>query len=115
MLPARDCSHSRLRFSLRVSSPASVPLSNGRPSLLVAVGMLLLVGYALKIIAWRRLFAVGERPHPLALVAANAGASILGVVLPGRLADLLRIAIVRRSPSCPAGVRRSACRSSCSV
>lgn len=67
--------------------------------------MLLLVGYALKVLAWRRLFVVEERPHPLALVAANAGASILGLVLPGRLADVLRVAIVRRSPSCPAGVR----------
>ena len=83
----------------------SVPLSNGRFSLLAAAWLLLLVGYALKVLAWRRLFAVDERPHPLALVVANAGASILGVVLPARLADLLRIAIVRRSPSCPAGVR----------
>lgn len=83
----------------------SVPLSNGPPSLLVTVGVLLLVGYALKVLAWRRLFAVEERPHPLALVAASAGASIVGLVLPGRLADLLRIAIVRRSPRCPAGVR----------
>jgi hypothetical protein len=83
----------------------SLPLSNGAPSLLVAVWLLLLVGYAVKILAWRRLFAVEERPHPLALVAANGGASILGLVLPGRLADLLRIAIVRRSPGCPAGVK----------
>jgi hypothetical protein len=83
----------------------SMPLSNGRPSLLAAVGALLLVGYGVKVLAWRRLFATEERPHPLALVAANAGASILGFVLPARLADVLRIAIVRRSPSCPAGVR----------
>ena len=83
----------------------SMPLSNGPPRLLAAVGLLLLVGYALKILAWRRLFAVEERPHPLALVTANAGASIFGFVLPARLADVLRIAIVRRSPRCPAGVR----------
>ena len=82
-----------------------MPFSNGRFSLFVAVWGLLLVGYALKILAWRRLFAVDERPHPLALVAANAGGSMLGVFLPARLADLLRIAIVRRYPSCPAGVR----------
>jgi hypothetical protein len=91
--------------AVRLFVGTSVPLSNGAPSLLVVVGLLLLVGYGLKILAWRRLFVVEERPHPLALVAANAGASILGLVLPGRLADLLRIAIVRRSPSCPAGVR----------
>lgn len=83
----------------------SVPLSNGAPSLLVGVGLLLLLGHALKVLAWRRLFTVDERPHSLALVAATAGASILGLVLPGRLSDVLRMAIVRRSPDCPAGVR----------
>ncbi len=92
-------------FAAHPSVGTSVPLSNGSPALLVAVGLLLLVGYALKVLAWRRLFAVEERPHALALVTANAGASILGLVLPGRLADLLRVAIVRRSPCCPAGVR----------
>jgi hypothetical protein len=99
-------------LALAIAVPASrtfvgtsVPLSNGAPSLLVAVSLLLLVGYALKVLAWRRLFAVDERPHPLALVAATAGASMVGLVLPGRVADLLRVAIVRRSPSCPAGVR----------
>jgi hypothetical protein len=71
----------------------------------VLSGLLLLGGYALKVLAWRRLFTVEERPHPVALVTASAGASILGLVLPGRLADLLRVAIVRRSPRCPAGVR----------
>lgn len=82
-----------------------MPFSHGAPSLLLAVCCLLLVGYALKVVAWRRLFTVEERPHPLALVAANAGASIFGLVLPGRVADVLRIAIVRRAPRCPAGVR----------
>jgi Lysylphosphatidylglycerol synthase TM region len=83
----------------------SVPLSNGAPSLLVAVSLLLLAGYALKVLAWRRLFALDERPDALSLIAATGGASMAGLVLPGRLADLLRVAIVRRSPSCPAGVR----------
>lgn len=92
-------------LAARLLAGTSVPLTHGPPSLLVAVGLLLLVGYGLKVFAWRRLFAVDERPHPLALVAANAGASILGLVLPGRLADVLRVAIVRRSPRCPAGVR----------
>jgi lysylphosphatidylglycerol synthase-like protein len=92
-------------LAARSFAGTSVPLSNGAPSLLVAVCLLLLVGYALKVLAWRRLFTVEERPHALALVAATAGASIAGLVLPGRVSDLLRIAIVRRSPSCPAGVR----------
>jgi hypothetical protein len=92
-------------LAARPLAGTSVPLSNGPPSLLAAVCGLLLVGYALKVLAWRRLFAVEERPHPVALVTASAGASILGLVLPGRLADVLRVAIVRRSPRCPAGVR----------
>jgi hypothetical protein len=92
-------------LAARLFAGASLPLSNGSPRLLATVGLLLLSGYALKVLAWRRLFATEERPHALALVAANAGASIFGFVLPARLADVLRIAIVRRSPSCPAGVR----------
>ena len=81
------------------------PLSRGHPALLAAAAGLFLVAYALKVHAWGRLFAVVERPHPLALAAANGGAAVMAVALPGRLDDALRIAIVRRSPGCPAGVR----------
>src|SRR5581483_3816947 len=41
----------------------------------------------------------------LALAAGNGGAALIGVVLPGRFDDAVRIAVVRRSPGCPAGVR----------
>jgi len=81
------------------------PLSHGRPGLLVAAGLLFLVAYAFKAYGWRRLFAADERPQPLALAAANGGASVTGVALPGRFDDAVRIAIVRRYPGCPAGVR----------
>ena len=81
------------------------PLSHGHPGLLAAAGLLLLVGYALKIWAWRRLFTADERPQAIALAAATGGASIAGLALPGRCADVVRIAIVRRSHGCPAGVR----------
>jgi uncharacterized membrane protein YbhN (UPF0104 family) len=81
------------------------PLAHGRPALLVGAGLLFLVAYAFKAYGWRRLFAVGERPQPLARAAANGGASVTGVALPGRFDDVVRIAIVRRYPSCPAGVR----------
>jgi uncharacterized membrane protein YbhN (UPF0104 family) len=81
------------------------PLSRGHPGLLAAAAGLFLVAYALKVYAWRRLFAADERPHPLALAAANGGAAVMALALPGRLDDALRIAIVRRSPGCPAGVR----------
>jgi hypothetical protein len=46
-----------------------------------------------------------ERPRPLALAAGNGGAALVGVVLPGRFDDAARIAVVRRYPGCPAGVR----------
>jgi len=41
----------------------------------------------------------------LALAAGNGGAALIGVVLPGRFDDAMRVAVVRRYPGCPAGVR----------
>ena len=81
------------------------PLAHGRPVLLAAAGLLLLVSCAFKAYGWRRLFAADERPEPLTLAAANGGASVTGVALPGRFDDAVRIAIVRRFPHCPASVR----------
>jgi uncharacterized membrane protein YbhN (UPF0104 family) len=83
----------------------SWPLSRGNPGLLVASGALFLVGYALKACGWRLLFAAHERPHPLTLVAANGGASVTALALPGRFDDIVRVAIVRRFRGCPACVR----------
>jgi uncharacterized membrane protein YbhN (UPF0104 family) len=77
----------------------------GQPLLLIAAGALSLLGYALKAYGWERLFARHERPRPLALAAAMGGASVTAIVLPGRLDDVVRIAIVRRFRDCPAGVR----------
>ena len=83
----------------------SWPLSRGRPGLLVAAGVLLLIAQGLKAYGWGRLFAPCERPAPLALAAGNGGAALIGVVLPGRFDDAVRVAVVRRYPGCPAGVR----------
>jgi uncharacterized membrane protein YbhN (UPF0104 family) len=83
----------------------SWPLANGRPSLLVAAGLLLLLAQALKAYGWGRLFAPGERPKPIALAAGNGGAAVVGLVLPGRFDDATRVAVVRRYPGCPAGIR----------
>jgi hypothetical protein len=83
----------------------SWPLSRGQPGLLVAAGLLLLLAQALKALGWARLFSNRERPSPLALVAGNGGAALIGVVLPGRFDDAMRIAVVRRYPGCPAGLR----------
>jgi uncharacterized membrane protein YbhN (UPF0104 family) len=83
----------------------SWPLSSGQPGVLVAAGLLLLLAQAFKAYGWGRLFAPGERPRPLALAAGNGGAAVIGVVLPGRFDDAMRVAVVRRYPGCPAGVR----------
>jgi hypothetical protein len=81
------------------------PLSGGEPGVLVAAGLLLLLAHGLKAYGWGRLFASGERPRPLALAAGNGGAALIGVVLPGRFDDAMRVAVVRRYPGCPAGLR----------
>lgn len=81
------------------------PLAGGEPGLLVAAGLLLLLAQALKALGWSRLFRGAERPSTLALAAGNGGAALVGVVLPGRFDDATRVAVVRRYPGCPAGVR----------
>jgi hypothetical protein len=82
-----------------------MPFSHGKPALLVSVGLLFLAAFLLKAVGWARLFHVLERPGPVSLAAAGGGATIGGIVLPGRFDELIRIAIVRRFPGCPAGVR----------
>lgn len=81
------------------------PLAGGEPVLLVAAALLLLVAQALKALGWARLFRQTERPSTLALAAGNGGAALIGVILPGRFDDVMRVAVVRRFPGCPAGVR----------
>jgi uncharacterized membrane protein YbhN (UPF0104 family) len=83
----------------------SWPLSSRHPSLLVAAGFLLLLAQVLKAFGWSRLFAAVERPPVLALAAGNGGAALVGILLPGRFDDAMRVAVVRRYPGCPAGVR----------
>src|SRR5690349_1193743 len=80
------------------------PLGRGRPGLLVAAGALLLLAQALKALGWGRLFGQDERPSPFALAAGNGGAALIGVILPGRFDDAMRVAVVRRYPGCRAGV-----------
>jgi uncharacterized membrane protein YbhN (UPF0104 family) len=92
-------------LAVRHFATTSWPLSHGEPGLLVAAGLLLLLAQALKALGWARLFTNRERPSPLALVAGNGGAALIGVVLPGRFDDAMRIAVVRRYPGCPAGLR----------
>jgi uncharacterized membrane protein YbhN (UPF0104 family) len=92
-------------LAARHFATTSWPLASGNPGVLVAAGVLLLLAQALKAYGWGRLFTPEERPKPLALAAGNGGAALMGVVLPGRFDDAMRVAVVRRYPGCPAGVR----------
>ena len=92
-------------LAVRHFQTTSWPLTDGRPSLLIAAGVLLLLAQALKAFGWGRLFAPAERPTPLALAAGNGGAAVIGLILPGRFDDATRVAVVRRYPGCPAGIR----------
>jgi uncharacterized membrane protein YbhN (UPF0104 family) len=92
-------------LAARHFATTSWPLSNGHPVLLLAAGVLLVVAQALKAYGWGRLFTAKERPKTLALAAGNGGAALIGVALPGRFDDAMRVAVVRRYRPCPAGVR----------
>jgi hypothetical protein len=78
---------------------------HGSPWLILGAGLLFLLAYPVKAWGWRRLFAADERPKTSALAAAGGAASVTGVALPGRFDDVVRVAVVRRYPNCPAGVR----------
>jgi uncharacterized membrane protein YbhN (UPF0104 family) len=92
-------------LAARHFATTSWPLSEGRPALLIAAGLLLVLAQVLKAYGWGQLFTPRERPQTLALAAGNSGATLIGVVLPGRFDDAMRVAVVRRYPDCPAGVR----------
>jgi hypothetical protein len=81
------------------------PLATGNPAIVAVAGLLFVLAYCFKAYGWRRLFTANERPGALALAAAGGGASIMGVVLPGRFDEVVRITIVRRFPGCPVCVR----------
>ena len=91
-------------LTVRHFATTSWPLSSGHPAF-VAAGLLLLFAQAFKAYGWGRLFTADERPKPLALAAGNGGAALIGMVLPGRFDDAMRVAVVRRYRPCPAGVR----------
>ena len=91
-------------LAVRHFATTSWPLANGRPSVLAAAGLLLLLAN-LEGVRVGRLFTRAERPRTLALAAGNGGAALIGLVLPGRFDDAARVAVVRRYPGCPAGIR----------
>jgi hypothetical protein len=52
--------------------------------------------FALRAVAWQRLFRPAERPRSLVLAVANGAASVASLALPSRVDDALTIGIVRR-------------------
>jgi hypothetical protein len=84
---------------------AGWPFAGGEPWLIVGAGLLFLLAYPVKAWGWRKLFAPHERPQTSALAAAGGAASVTGLALPGRFDDVVRVAVVRKSPNCPAGVK----------
>jgi hypothetical protein len=80
------------------------PLQNADLQLVVSAGILFVLAYPLKAMGWHKLFHPSERPQPMSLAAAGGAAQVTGAALPGRFDDVVRIAVVRRYPSCPSGV-----------
>ena len=80
------------------------PLQNADPQLVAVAGLLFVLAYPFKAWGWHRLFHPSERPRSISLAAANGAASVTGAALPGRFDDVVRIAVVRRYPSCPSGI-----------
>jgi len=80
------------------------PLHGAKVFGVIVASALFLLGYALKALGWRRLFAPDERPGSMALACAGGAASVTGIALPGRFDELVRIAVVRRYPGSCAGL-----------
>ena len=93
-----------LAFSILHFTESGWPLSGADPRLAGVAGGFFILAYALKAYGWQRLFRPTDRPAPLALAAAGGAAAVGGAALPGRFDDVVRIAVVRRSRTTPAGI-----------
>jgi uncharacterized membrane protein YbhN (UPF0104 family) len=47
----------------------------------------------------------GRAAYAARACGRNGGAAVIGLILPGRFDDATRVAVVRRYPGCPAGIR----------
>ena len=99
-----------LALSILHFTESGWPLSGADPRLAGVAGGFFLLAYALKAYGWQRLFRPGDRPSALALAAAGGAASVGGAALPGRFDDVVRVAVVRRARTSPAGIS-TRCRS----
>lgn len=72
------------------------PIQHANPGLLALAACLFLISYGFKAFGWQRLFNADSRPHVLTLAAAGGAAAVGGIALPGRVDEIIRIAIVRK-------------------
>jgi uncharacterized membrane protein YbhN (UPF0104 family) len=84
-------------FTVRHFMHSGWPIHNANIWLVSLATALFMLSYAFKAWGWQRLF-VKERPRVLTLAAAGGAATVGGVAFPGRIDDLIRIAVVRRCP-----------------
>jgi len=91
-------------LAARHFASAGWPFHHADLRLVAVAGLLFALAYPLKALGWHRLFAPSERPGAISLAVASGAASVTGAALPGRFDDAVRIAVVRRYPSCPSGV-----------
>jgi uncharacterized membrane protein YbhN (UPF0104 family) len=72
------------------------PIHEANPLLLALAAALFLISYGAKAFGWQRLFSAEQRPHVLTLAAAGGAAAVGGIALPGRVDEIIRIAVVRK-------------------
>jgi uncharacterized membrane protein YbhN (UPF0104 family) len=72
------------------------PIRRANPWLVGIASALFLLSYCFKAFGWQRLFGGASRPRVLTLAAAGGCAAVGGIALPGRVDEVIRIAIVRK-------------------
>ncbi|HVC86858.1 MAG TPA: lysylphosphatidylglycerol synthase domain-containing protein [Gaiellaceae bacterium] len=72
------------------------PLHRANLWLVALAAVILLGAYGAKAWGWQRLFRSEQRPAMLTLAAAGGAASVSGIALPGRMDEVVRMAVVRR-------------------
>jgi uncharacterized membrane protein YbhN (UPF0104 family) len=75
------------------------PIHRANPLLVGIAAGLFLLSYGFKAFGWQRLFSRESRPRVLTLAAAGGCAAVGGIALPGRIDEVIRIAIVRKGHS----------------
>jgi uncharacterized membrane protein YbhN (UPF0104 family) len=72
------------------------PIHRADPLLVGLAAGLFVLSYGFKAFGWQRLFSKDSRPQMLTLAAAGGAAAVGGIALPGRIDEVIRIAVVRR-------------------